>query len=512
MGGTSTDVSRFDGRYELEYETEKAGVRVVAPMMAIETVAAGGGSICHFDGVKLVVGPDSAGADPGPACYGRGGPLTVTDVNFFLGKILPERFPVSAGSRGRRSAARPACAAKSQRATGKRYEPLRTGRRLRARGQRQHGQGDPLDLDRQGLRPARLRAGGVRRRRGAARLRRRPRAGHAADPASIPTPALLSAYGIGLADVVRHRAAGVYRPYDERDGAVARSRVSERLTDEARREVLAEGMPAEQIEVRRSLDLRYRGVDAALPCSQRRRHGSYADAFCRCSTQRLYGYAHGDRPLEIVAARVEVVGRTADRIAAVADVVSPQSRESARATPPPGSTAKPHETARLRPRAARAGASRLIGPAIVSRVIVHHGDRSRLAGRGAHRRRVADRQQRHARFWPLAESTAHRDCRRGSRPGDARNLQQPVRRHRRTDGHHAAQHVEQRERQGAARFQLRAVHRRRRPGRQRAAHSGPPGGDGRNGARDDRRQPDDRAPATCSSPTIPIAAARTCPT
>ena len=86
MGGTSTDVSRFDGRYELEYETEKAGVRVVAPMLAIETVAAGGGSICRFDGVKLVVGPDSAGADPGPACYGRGGPLTVTDVNFLSGQ------------------------------------------------------------------------------------------------------------------------------------------------------------------------------------------------------------------------------------------------------------------------------------------------------------------------------------------------------------------------------------------------------------------------------------------
>ncbi|HKD38373.1 MAG TPA: hydantoinase/oxoprolinase family protein, partial [Pirellulales bacterium] len=93
MGGTSTDVSRFDGRFELEYETEKAGVRIVSPMMAIETVAAGGGSICGFDGVKLVVGPDSAGADPGPACYGRGGPLAVTDLNFFLGRILPERFP-----------------------------------------------------------------------------------------------------------------------------------------------------------------------------------------------------------------------------------------------------------------------------------------------------------------------------------------------------------------------------------------------------------------------------------
>ena len=68
-------------------------VRVVAPMMAIETVAAGGGSICRFDGVKLVVGPDSAGADPGPACYGRGGPLAVTDLNVHSGKILPDGFP-----------------------------------------------------------------------------------------------------------------------------------------------------------------------------------------------------------------------------------------------------------------------------------------------------------------------------------------------------------------------------------------------------------------------------------
>ncbi|MFG0332529.1 MAG: hydantoinase/oxoprolinase family protein [Maioricimonas sp. JB049] len=95
MGGTSTDVSRYDGQYEREYETTKAGVRVVSPMLAIETVAAGGGSICDFDGVKLMVGPESAGADPGPACYGAGGPLTVTDVNLALGRLLPEQFPFS---------------------------------------------------------------------------------------------------------------------------------------------------------------------------------------------------------------------------------------------------------------------------------------------------------------------------------------------------------------------------------------------------------------------------------
>ena len=93
MGGTSTDVSRFDGRFELETESRKAGVRIATPTLAIETVAAGGGSLCSFDGVKLTVGPASAGADPGPACYGRGGPLTITDCNLFLGRIIAGRFP-----------------------------------------------------------------------------------------------------------------------------------------------------------------------------------------------------------------------------------------------------------------------------------------------------------------------------------------------------------------------------------------------------------------------------------
>src|SRR6185295_18597640 len=93
MGGTSTDVSRYDGRFDYEYETQKAGVRMAVPTLAVETVAAGGGSICRFDGVKLVVGPESAGADPGPACYGRSGPLTITDVNLALGRLLAHRFP-----------------------------------------------------------------------------------------------------------------------------------------------------------------------------------------------------------------------------------------------------------------------------------------------------------------------------------------------------------------------------------------------------------------------------------
>ncbi|QND54593.1 5-oxoprolinase (plasmid) [Phyllobacterium sp. 628] len=93
MGGTSTDVAHFDGEYERAFETEVAGVRVRAPMMLIHTVAAGGGSILHFDAGRFRVGPDSAGANPGPACYRNGGPLAVTDANVMVGKLMPEFFP-----------------------------------------------------------------------------------------------------------------------------------------------------------------------------------------------------------------------------------------------------------------------------------------------------------------------------------------------------------------------------------------------------------------------------------
>lgn len=93
MGGTSTDVSHYNGAYERTFETEVAGVRMRAPMMQINTVAAGGGSILTWDGARMRVGPQSAGANPGPACYRKGGPLTVTDANVMLGKLVPEFFP-----------------------------------------------------------------------------------------------------------------------------------------------------------------------------------------------------------------------------------------------------------------------------------------------------------------------------------------------------------------------------------------------------------------------------------
>ena len=100
MGGTSTDVSHYAGAYERDTETLIAGARIRAPMLRIHTVAAGGGSICRFDGQRLLVGPESAGAVPGPACYRRGGPLTVTDCNVMLGKLRPDFFPALFGAHG----------------------------------------------------------------------------------------------------------------------------------------------------------------------------------------------------------------------------------------------------------------------------------------------------------------------------------------------------------------------------------------------------------------------------
>ncbi|MDZ7690567.1 MAG: hydantoinase B/oxoprolinase family protein [Balneolaceae bacterium] len=104
MGGTSTDVARYDSEYDYLFQHQVGDAKLAAPALSIETVAAGGGSICSFDGFKLKVGPESAGADPGPACYGNGGPLTVTDVNFLLGRLEPENFsiPVSRSEAERR--------------------------------------------------------------------------------------------------------------------------------------------------------------------------------------------------------------------------------------------------------------------------------------------------------------------------------------------------------------------------------------------------------------------------
>lgn len=316
MGGTSTDVSRFDGRCELEYETEKAGVRIVAPMLAIETVAAGGGSICWFDGVKLCVGPRSAGAEPGPLCYGRGGPLTVTDINLFLGKLLPERFPfpllTPAAVAMRLAELRDEIAA----ATGTQLGLialadgfLRVANANMAQAIRSISISkgyDPSDY-------VLVAFGGAAPQHACAiadELGTRQILNH-------PDAGLLSAWGAGMANVVRHRAVGVYRRDDPAE-LHALERIFQELTAAVRAEVLAEGVPEQRIEVRRFLDLRFQGVDAFLTIDAAD-DGDYAGRF-REEHHRLYGYLHHDRSLEIVAARVEATGLSETKPLATARV------------------------------------------------------------------------------------------------------------------------------------------------------------------------------------------------
>ena len=173
MGGTSTDVSHFDGEYERAFETEVAGVRMRAPMMLIHTVAAGGGSLLHFDGARFRVGPDSAGANPGPKCYRRGGPLAVTDANVMVGKLIPDFFPRIFGAQQDlpldAEAVREAFARLAHEiGDGRSAEDI--GRRFHPDRGREHGERDQENLPAARLRRDALRAQLLRRRRRPARL------------------------------------------------------------------------------------------------------------------------------------------------------------------------------------------------------------------------------------------------------------------------------------------------------------------------------------------------------
>ena len=199
MGGTATDVSHYAGEFERAFETQVAGVRMRAPMMSIHTVAAGGGSILQFDGARLRVGPESAGANPGPASYRRGGPLAVTDANVMLGASSHCTFPRCSGRartsrsirrRGREVRQHGQRRAAQHRARG---HARIAGRRLRADRGAEHGQRDQAHLG--GARPRRhaVHAAVLRRRRRPARLPGGRRAGH---DARVRAPAGRRAVGL----------------------------------------------------------------------------------------------------------------------------------------------------------------------------------------------------------------------------------------------------------------------------------------------------------------------------
>lgn len=305
MGGTSTDVCHYAGAFERSSERTVAGVRLTAPMLDIHTVAAGGGSICRFDGERLRVGPESAGAAPGPACYGRGGPLTVTDCNLMLGRIRPEAFPRVFGPNGDQPldvAATTGAFARLADQTGQSPEALAEGFldiavEHMSRAIRQISIQRGHDLTGYAL-ACFGGAGGQHACRVADAL--------GLDTVLIhPLAGVLSAYGMGLAALRSLRKVSVERPLDEAGPDLVAQAAA--LETEGRAEIEAQDMALAGIAADRLVDLKYIGSDASLAVPL----GSITDmaeAFHRAHARR-FGFDARTSPLVVDALSVEVVGQ-----------------------------------------------------------------------------------------------------------------------------------------------------------------------------------------------------------
>ncbi len=264
MGGTSTDVSHFDGEYERAFETEVAGVRMRAPMMLIHTVAAGGGSVLHYDGARFRVGPDSAGANPGPKCYRRGGPLAVTDANVMLGKLMPDFFPKIFGPHQDEpldeAAVKTAFAAMAKEVGGKAPEEIADGFvkiavENMANAIKKISVQRGYDVTRYALNCFGG-AGGQ----------------HAclvADALGMtrvlihPFSSLLSAYGMGLADIRATREQAIELTFGDK-ALKAIERTGGRLGKDAINEVVGQGVPKAKVKLIVRAHIRYAGTDTAL--------------------------------------------------------------------------------------------------------------------------------------------------------------------------------------------------------------------------------------------------------
>ncbi|MDQ2803942.1 MAG: hydantoinase B/oxoprolinase family protein, partial [Pseudomonadota bacterium] len=310
MGGTSTDVALYDGGFERTFETAVAGVRMRAPMLSINTVAAGGGSILQFDGARFRVGPDSAGADPGPACYRRGGPLTVTDANVCAGKIQPAHFPSIFGPdgdepidaeivRGKFAA----LADEVAKATGETRTPSQVAEGFlsiavanMAGAIKQVSVQKGHDLSRFALQCFGG-AGGQHACLVADAL--------GMDAVFIhPFAGVLSAYGMGLADQTVMREQAVEVPLAE-EAMPELTQLADRLADEAHAALLDQGAEPSRIATHRNLHLRYAGTEAALIVPLRAIGEAVAD-FTAAHRAR-FGFATPERPLTVEAVAVEAL-------------------------------------------------------------------------------------------------------------------------------------------------------------------------------------------------------------
>ncbi|HUX72454.1 MAG TPA: hydantoinase B/oxoprolinase family protein [Steroidobacteraceae bacterium] len=329
MGGTSTDVSHFAGEYERTFDTEVAGVRVSAPMLRIHSIAAGGGSIVRFDGARLRVGPQSAGADPGPACYRRGGPTTITDANLLLGRIQPAFFPQVFGA----DAAQPL----DIEAVRRRFEELAQSMSATAR---REISAEEVAAGALAIAVAAM-AGAIKRvsvSRGhdvtSHTLQCFGGAGgqHAcqvADALGIsrvflhPLAGLLSAYGMGLADRIATRAAALEQSLCA-EGIGAADALSARLAAEAAADLAAQDIAPAGIATVVRAHLRFRGTDTALPCElppcgadPGERIRALQEAF-ESAYRRRFAFLPSARRIEIESLTVECLA-AGDRADAGAD-------------------------------------------------------------------------------------------------------------------------------------------------------------------------------------------------
>ncbi|MCP5291662.1 MAG: hydantoinase B/oxoprolinase family protein [Burkholderiales bacterium] len=315
MGGTSTDVSHYDGSFERIYDGHVAGVRIRAPMMAIHTVAAGGGSVLHFDGSRFRVGPDSAGANPGPACYRRGGPLTVTDCNVMLGKIQADFFPHIFGP----NADAPLDANSVQKkfaqlanevtaANGQHYTPEQVAEGfLQIAVENMANAIKKISVEK-GHDITRYALNGF----GGAAGQHVCMVADALGMESIlihPLAGVLSAYGMGLADITAIRTETVEAALDA-NALQTTSRILDRLAQTARQEVAGQGIAPESIRLTKTIELRYQGSDTALallfePLEQLQT--SFASLH-----RRQFGFAQPQRSLVIAAVSAEAIGKTGD--------------------------------------------------------------------------------------------------------------------------------------------------------------------------------------------------------
>ena len=313
MGGTSTDVAHYAGEYELTGDSVVAGVRVAAPMMQVHTVAAGGGSICRFDGSRFRVGPESAGADPGPACYRRGGPLTVTDCNLFLGRIDPAFFPPVFGPDGDEPLDPQAAQARLEAVAALLPEPrllediaegfLAIAVDNMANAIRKISVARGHDVTTYAL-ACFGGAGGQHACRVADALGMETVLVH-------PLAGMLSAYGIGLAPVKAIREVSRVRPLEE--GFAAELAM---LEDAARQALLDQGIAEDAIRLASTARLRFAGSDSvlAIPCGD----AAAMDAAFRTLHRQRFGYSEAEGAIIVEALSVEASGQAGGLAAASA--------------------------------------------------------------------------------------------------------------------------------------------------------------------------------------------------